>query len=191
MTKLSTVRVLDSLNSTFLSLEVQKIIASIIHPTSSEVTVKFDDVAPQRDQNSCGLFAVAFATSFCNGNDPRKFIFDVPKMRSHLHQCLKNKKMTEFPVLKERSFMMGKLTSFRVNCICRMPLAADDIFESKDCSLCNETYHNSCVSLQGVNIRNIPGKQRWICPLCAEECRLAKNYIITHKNASSSTVEEN
>ena len=48
--KLSTVRVLDSLNSTFLPLDVQKIIASIIHPTSSEVTVKFDDVALRGDK---------------------------------------------------------------------------------------------------------------------------------------------
>ena len=102
-----------------------------------------------------------------------------------------NKKMTEFPVLKDRSFMMGKLASFRVHCICRMPLASDDIFESKDCSLCNEAYHDSCVSLQGVNIKNIPGKQRWICPRCAEECRLANNYIITFKNALSSTLKEN
>ncbi len=62
--------------------------ASIIYPISSEMTVKFDDVAPQRDQNSCGLFAVAFATSLSNGNDPRKLVFDVPKMRLHLHQCL-------------------------------------------------------------------------------------------------------
>ncbi len=85
MKNLSTVRVLDSLNSTFLSLEVQKIIASIIHPSSSEVTVKFDDVAPQRDQNSCGLLAIAFATSLCHGNDPRKYQFDVPIMRQHLY----------------------------------------------------------------------------------------------------------
>ncbi len=96
-------------------------------------------------------------------------------------------KMTEFPIVETRTFMMGKLASFSIHCVCRMPLDADDIFESKECSLCNGMYHDRCV--QGISIKNIPGEQRWIFPTCAEECRLSKQYVITNTNAFCSIVE--
>ena len=65
---------------------------------------------------------------------------------------------TTYTPLKEKSVKMGELTSFRVHCICQTPLAADDMFESKDCSLCNETYHKCCVSvlLNGGITKNHP-----------------------------------
>lgn len=63
----SYVRIVDSLGSKHLPLEIQNIIASMLHTPSPEIKLKFDDVQQQNDLNSCGLFAVAFATSLCFG----------------------------------------------------------------------------------------------------------------------------
>ena len=45
----------------------------------------------------CGVFAIAFATAICNGQDPEKLLFKTSEMRKHLHDCLENKKMQQFP----------------------------------------------------------------------------------------------
>lgn len=184
----SYIRVVDSLGSTHLSLENQKIIASLVHTSCPEVKLKFEDVELQNDQNSCGLFAIAFATSFCFGINPSLVVYDQTKLRLHLKQCLLEKNMSTFPTICARKPRPGKLASFRVHCSCRMPLDPDDVFNVRQCSLCSTSYHKQCVDLNKVVIRNIPGEQKWICKSCSSKCRITENWNIINKDNYHSTV---
>ena len=118
-----------------------KIIASLVHTLCPEVKLKFEDVELQNDQNSCGLFAIAFATSFCLGINPSSVVYDQTKLRSHLKQCLLDKNMFAFPTICARKASAGRLASFRVHCSCRMPLDYDYVFSISQCLLCSTSYH--------------------------------------------------
>eukprot|EP00794_Sanderia_malayensis_P017245 gene17245-18965_t len=186
----SHVRIMDSLGGTSLSFEMQGIVASLIHPLSPEVFVKFEDVEKQDDASSCGLFAIAFATMMCNGLDPRCFHLDIAKMRPHLKKCLTEGNVTLFPSkTKERSPNLGTLSSFRVHCSCRMPLDPDDVFDIQDCNLCSVSYHKSCVNLHKVTIKNIPGENKWICEECSNQCKVTGNIEISHTSGFHSKVK--
>ena len=51
----------------------------------------------QSNTADCGVFAIAFATAICNGQDPEKLLFKTSDMRKHLNDCLEDKKMWQFP----------------------------------------------------------------------------------------------
>ena len=51
----------------------------------------------QKGLNDCGLFCIANATSLAHGIDPSSVIWDQSKMRTHLHQCFVEMKMSMFP----------------------------------------------------------------------------------------------
>jgi hypothetical protein len=55
-------------------------------------------VQQQNNGSDCGVFAIAFATSLALGTDPRYITFDVPRMRPHLTACLKDGKISMFPI---------------------------------------------------------------------------------------------
>ena len=54
-------------------------------------------VQQQSNGSDCGVFAAAFATCLVYGQNPCNVTFDVPKMRPHLIQCLKNGRMSLLP----------------------------------------------------------------------------------------------
>ncbi|KZS01292.1 Uncharacterized protein APZ42_002097, partial [Daphnia magna] len=53
----------------------------------------------QRQNNSydCGVFAIAFATSLANGEDPTGMLYDPNQLRPHLNECMTSGKLTSFP----------------------------------------------------------------------------------------------
>ena len=62
-----------------------------------KVTVSNQKVQRQQGASDCGLFAIAFATSLCFGNDPQEIAYDQPLLRSHFIACLEDHKMKPFP----------------------------------------------------------------------------------------------
>ena len=58
--------------------------------------VGINNVPLQQQQNGsdCRVFAIAFATCFVYSESP-----DIPNMRKHMVQCLKNRKMELFPAV--------------------------------------------------------------------------------------------
>ena len=50
----------------------------------------------QSDAASCGLFALAYAYSLCEGLDPSQLVYESQKFRSHFSYCIKKKEMTKF-----------------------------------------------------------------------------------------------
>jgi hypothetical protein len=85
------------------------------------VTIKTMNVARQTGSGDCGLFALAFATSLCIGQDPVNIIYSQQHMRNHLHDCLSSGVLTPFPVVSDRN--VRKSVSFQIDeklfCSCR------------------------------------------------------------------------
>ena len=156
MSTMSAVCVFDSLNGKRFSHEMQKIIASILHPNKTEVLMKVEDVQFQEDGHSCGLFAIAFAVSLCHGDDPRKLVYSQPEMRQHLLTCLQNGEILPFPILTdERKPNLGHLLSFAIHCSCHMPLDPDELWTALQCTLCHGRYHKDCEAGREMVVFNV------------------------------------
>ena len=115
-------------------------IASLIHTPRSHICVKFIDVPTQSGDSECGIFAIAYATALSLKEDPGKIEFAESGLRNHLYKCLKNKKMTIFPVLRRRRAIRIKCTeNIKIYCQCRLP----EIGSMVECSRCLEWFHVS------------------------------------------------
>ena len=64
------VSVYDSLPTGDIPCRTNEQIASICFCKDNEIHLTFPDVQKQSGGNDCGLFALAFATSLCAGDDP-------------------------------------------------------------------------------------------------------------------------
>ena len=84
------------------SSHIQQQIACIMNTKYSHIQANFVNVNHQSGSSDCGVFAVAFAVSFCYGLQPAKFCYDQNNMRSHLIHCLERGRMELFPVRRER-----------------------------------------------------------------------------------------
>ena len=82
----ATVNVYDSLFHD-LSPSSEQQIASIMNTQYNQLKVDFIDAQRQSGPDDCGLFAIAFATTLCNGKQPESMFYDQQKMRSHLLSC--------------------------------------------------------------------------------------------------------
>ncbi|XP_053377467.1 uncharacterized protein LOC128547884 isoform X1 [Mercenaria mercenaria] len=111
----------------------------------------FDITVPlvQKQDNSidCGLFAVAYATSYCIRQKLCfDLIFDPFKLRQHLISCLENETMSEFPTTKKtlstRRKKLQKIISIENYCICNLPACLGDQVQ---CDKCSRWYHKHCV----------------------------------------------
>ena len=143
---------------------VQCQIATLLALPSSHITLKFMDVQMQSGTCDCGLFAVAFATALVFGYNPGQYIFDQLSMRKHLWNCLRNQKISMFPVIKERRRKQKVKCTQQIPlyCSCRLP----DISGIKliECSKCKTWYHtNICVPVEK---KYFSRDTEWICPKC-------------------------
>ena len=53
-----------------------------------EIKLEFVDVMEQKGASDCGLFALAFVTSICMGENPTTKGYYQSKMRQHLQSCI-------------------------------------------------------------------------------------------------------
>jgi len=84
-------------------------IASLIHTPRSHICVKFIDVPTQSGDSECEILAIAYATALSLKEDPGKIEFAESGLRNHLYKCLKNKKMTMFPVRRREPSELNAL----------------------------------------------------------------------------------
>ena len=117
------IKVYDSRNTAiFFSTKQQ--ICSILVSTEHVISVEFVAVDRQNNSDDCGLFALAFATALCVGEDPQYLHFNTEgtSMRVHLLQCSENGVIQPFPseMLKRRrarrDMKNGKIEVF---CTCQ------------------------------------------------------------------------
>ena len=94
----------------------------------STISLKVLPVQQQNGYRDCGLFAIAFATESCRGQDPSKAVFIQTQMQGHLFKCLTKRNMMpflQFP-LQEKATLPLQLTlqphvntiHVTVHCVC-------------------------------------------------------------------------
>ena len=147
------------------SSHTKKVLADLMRTKDKAITVNYTDVQWQSGTSDCGLFALAFATSVCTGQDPTTTLYDQTQMRSHLLSCLGEQKITPFPC--KTKGRRGKKTHntttevVPVLCVCRLP---DDGKKMIQCSNCGKWFHRTCLHISGkyYTKRNLT----WLCSHC-------------------------
>eukprot|EP00731_Ephydatia_muelleri_P017503 Em0010g601a len=66
-------------------------------PDVQNMSIRVLPVQQQKGSKDCGLFAVAFATELCSGEDPTRAVFKQCSMRQHLYNCLEAGEISRFP----------------------------------------------------------------------------------------------
>ena len=90
-----TVKLFDSLYHDIISQEVEGQVKDLL--ADSFQKLEYAPCQQQTNDNDCGVFAIAFATSLVLGCTPQDMTFDITKMRPHLVACLRAGAMTQFP----------------------------------------------------------------------------------------------
>lgn len=89
------VNLMDSLAKPVISKELKEPVEALLGPNFQGISNI--PVQQQMNVSDCGVFAIAFATCLVYGQNPCNVIFDIPRMRQHLHRCLRAGMMQLFP----------------------------------------------------------------------------------------------
>lgn len=142
-------------------------ICAIMHSSQPMITVHHANVDKQMNGHDCGVYAIAFATSLCYGQDVMSIHYDNHKMRQHLVKCLEGAKMLPFPsTYEEKSIRFVKSETIDLFCHCRGPESELMI----QCDGCSEWYHVECersIPQKAVKVK----KHAWFCRICKERKR--------------------
>ena len=95
------VKIYDSMHSTCQNT-IKKQLDVLVSPKSIISVEKVQSQLENGQDNPnnrglCGLFAIAFATSLCFGEDPGARKYNTDGMRHHLYDCLRARHMSKFP----------------------------------------------------------------------------------------------
>jgi len=142
--------------------------AECCYTWGKSVKIINEKVQKQQGSNDCALFAIAFTTTLCHGNNPTTTRYDQKAMRNQMVDCLEAKDMTEFPTTEKRVQLLLVPVSSKtvpVFCTCRLP---DDKTKYVQCDgQCSEWYHPACANIPQSVIRNT--NKRWMCFKCRSE----------------------
>ena len=125
------------------------------------MTVEFVDVQEQNGASDCGLFALVYITSICNGQDPATLFYDQSAMRPHLRECFEKGEMTLFPTSIGRVHQQPIIKVIPIYCVCQL---IDDGTKMIECTQCNKWYHVACVDIHTKYITN--QKLDWFYQSC-------------------------
>ena len=91
------INVYDSLYETLTDFTKDQICALLCSGEHC-ITARLMKVHKQKNMSDCGLLAIAYATSICNGDDVCTIQYaSSMKMRGHLVKCFQESKMSPFP----------------------------------------------------------------------------------------------
>ena len=80
-----------------VSPHIIKQIAALLHCSAPHFTIRITSSQLQEGGSDCGLFAIAAATSLCNGESPNSIRWDQKLMRAHLLKSFEQGKIKPFP----------------------------------------------------------------------------------------------
>jgi len=138
--KKGVVNIYDSIPSCYLPACTKEQIAATLFSNEKTLTLEYKAVQVQQGSNDCGLFAIAFATSLCGGENPVEINYKQHLFYSHLLNCVTKQEISVFP----RSTRKRKVTksrgteTFELFCHCRLPEQGRMI----QCDHCQEWYHS-------------------------------------------------
>ena len=133
----------------------------------NELSIKIPEVMKQTNNIDCGLYAIAFITSYCFRQKLCfDLIFDSNKLRSHLIIMFENGQISEFPLtsktISNRRKRKEKIIQIKNYCICNLPECFDDMVQ---CDKCKLWYHKFCVNAPfDISMANI----EYFCETCNE-----------------------
>ena len=157
----SLVRVYDSLyTSTTTSTRMS--VAALAETSKHQITVQIAATQFQKGGTDCGVYAIAYATDLCHGNNPASYRYNQDKMREHLLQCFKERKLTPFPSVCIRGPKPINTEKIDVFCTCRLPHMVDEPMAF--CPCCREWYHSTCEDIPKYIFTNKNAK--WKCSRC-------------------------
>lgn len=98
---------------------------------------------------NCGVFAIAFATSLANGQDPSTLLYSPYLLRTHLNECIAKGYLSPFPstICRVKRARKDSVLSESVFCQCRrtsymLPAKGWTMVE---CEISKECFHSMCV----------------------------------------------
>ena len=151
-----TVLLFDSLHCSISPSMIQTI-ARFHKPDGPELKLKIMNVPQQKNGYDCGAYAIAFATSLLNGDDPTQLTY--LGVRKHLVNVLKIQSVCVDPFPSKvtvRTKPVKKVEEAAVYCICRgIIMEGDTMIE---CKRCVNLFHRDCVGVRG--------SSRWCCTCC-------------------------
>ena len=145
---------------TNMSLSTKAIITKLLQPNES-ITVRMKNVAKQLGTTECGLYAIAYCISLVNRQDPCKVVYDQREMRDHLISCFENKKLTLFPISKQRRLTITHVSIVTIT-ICPICKETDTGSLMVFCESCKQWFHKECVPPFDENDDDF----NWMCPGC-------------------------
>ena len=155
------VNVYDSIPSCYVSMRTKEQIAAMLFSEDKELILEYQAVQSQRGRNDCGLFALAFATSLCAGENPVEINYIQHLLCKHLLDCITHQVISPFPMTSRRkkpSPPLGR-TTFKIFCKCRLPKDGKMI----QCDCCLEWFHSNCVQVpEAAWKQDTP----WMCGSC-------------------------
>lgn len=163
----SHVKLFDSLYDGRISKYLQKQTAAIMRTSTPEVIFSVQNVQQQPNSNDCGVFSIAFLVELLFGGDPTAVLFDVSKLRPHLHESLKKQQFTtsfpKSPFPRVHTLLKAPI-HIPVYCVCRMPYFEEEAVHMAECDRCHNWYHRKCIVIpKSVFLRK---NKFWICPNC-------------------------
>ena len=153
------VEVMDSVSSKLNEVTMLQI-AKIVNTKKPSFKIVVLPVQQQQGSSDCGLFAISFATAFCNGSNVKSISFNQTKMRSHLLKCFQKRKIEPFPLYLRNisKFCKTCVSIVKVYCTCRLPDFYDETMIQ--CDSCSRWYHTKCVQIDGKSV------DLWECMEC-------------------------
>ena len=93
------IQIFDSLRKSKQNVFTQRAIQCIyaLYKSNGEIIADLMNVQRQKDDFSCGVFAIAYAADILSGISPVNSVYDVKELRPHLIKCLENEKLMPFP----------------------------------------------------------------------------------------------
>ena len=159
----SLVKVYDTMKYATTS-DVKCQIAAIMQSSSKSITLQLEPTQEQFGDSDCGLFSIAYATELCYGNDVSSLRYYQDRLRSHLIECLKSKRMIPFPSKScRRRKATPTILTFDVFCCCRLPEFVEEE-PMAACEKCHEWYHCSCENIPSEVFNN--EDVLWLCSRC-------------------------
>jgi hypothetical protein len=157
----STVSIYDSIYCTIPEC-TKKQICALLMSSEAYINLLFVNVDKQANQSDCGLYALAFCTALCAGNDPQNLTFSAgDAMREHLKQCISRQKIEPFPcTVMARRRRVRKMERIEIICLCRSIKFGKVV----QCEVCKELFHQECLTVQPIVLDN--PRTQWICNLC-------------------------
>ena len=92
----------NNIFSSYIDEDLGKQLSKMFHLSVEEhqiLKVHVKKTQIQKGFNSCGYFALAYATALCFNEDIDTLIFDENKMIDHYLRCIRSRHVTMFPIL--------------------------------------------------------------------------------------------